>query len=78
MIDPERTYDAIARLRRLGERATVQTIDQELNEACGLTGEPEVHVRKSLGVLKSRGQVEEVDGELRLRLVEETGERLLF
>lgn len=70
MTNPEAAYDAIARLRRFGEPTATKDIDQELNEACKLTGEPRIDARGSLEVLRSRGQAEEVDGEWRLRVVE--------
>lgn len=83
MIDPERTYDALARLKRFGKPATIAALDEEMNEAVprlkalGVKAE-RVDVKRSLDVLKSRGQAEESGGVWRLRAVEETGERLLF
>lgn len=79
MIDATATYAALLRLRNHGEPTDAASLERELNEACGLTGAERIDVGASLGVLKTRGQVECVEGAWRLRDGEEaTEQRRLF
>lgn len=68
-------YRALCELRR----ATEAELDAEVNEGCQWSKEvPRTNVKAACRELEASGAIERDGKAWRLRLVEETGERLLF